>query len=120
MSPATRILEQRHTSPVPLTLNNFQGTTATTLYGIDSALDILVRQGSVNGSPVSPTAANYSPSGPLGINTTTLVRFLIFYKREMEWPYASLTKAGESSRLYTINLNSGVASLLGTIYDNDP
>src|SRR5215475_9268057 len=34
--------------------NSFLGSTTTTLYGIDSNLDILVTQGSVGGTPTSP------------------------------------------------------------------
>ena len=55
---------------------SFQGTTLTTLFGIDAAQNALVRIGSVNGTPASPnggqlfTVANLSadPGGGLGFD----------------------------------------------------
>src|SRR5436309_896480 len=49
--------------------------TTTTLFGIDSNLDVLVRQGSVDGTPVSPNTGQLFTVGPLGVNTTNLVGF---------------------------------------------
>src|SRR4051812_49084985 len=48
--------------------NNFQGTTATTLYGIDTNLDILVTQ-------FPPNNGTLHTVGPLGFNTTGLTGF---------------------------------------------
>src|SRR5262245_23515879 len=50
--------------------NNFSGSTSTTLYGIDSNLDILVTQGSVGGTPTSPNSGTLFTVGALGVNTT--------------------------------------------------
>ena len=49
--------------------NSVAGTPSTTLYGIDSNLDILVRQGSPGGAPVSPNSGQLFTVGPLGVNT---------------------------------------------------
>jgi hypothetical protein len=94
--------------------NNFAGATSTTLYGIDSNLDILVTQGSPGGSQISPNSGQLFTVGALGFNTSDLVGF------DLSGPsgiaYAALTApAGNSSQLYRINLTSGSASLSGTI-----
>ena len=47
--------------------DNFAGATTTTLYGIDAGLDILVRQGGLNGTP-SPNLGGLTTIGGLGIN----------------------------------------------------
>ena len=49
---------------------NFAGTGATTLFGIDSDTNQLVRQGDVNGTPTSPNAGVITPIGALGVATT--------------------------------------------------
>jgi hypothetical protein len=94
--------------------NNFQGAATTTLYDIDSNLDILVMQGSVNGSPTSPNTGQLFTVGALGFNTSDLAGFDVSGSSGVA--YASLTApAGNSSQLFTINLNTGAASLVGTI-----
>ncbi|MGH9935239.1 MAG: DUF4394 domain-containing protein, partial [Blastocatellia bacterium] len=94
--------------------NNFLGATATTLYGIDSNLDILVRQGSVGGSPTSPNTGQLFTVGMLGVNTTADVGF------DIDGPsgvaLASLTPmGGTTSNLYTIDLTTGAATLIGPV-----
>ena len=94
--------------------NSFAGPTSTTLYGIDSNLDILVRQGSVGGAPDSPNNGKLNTVGTLGIDTTDQVGFDIVAPNDVA--YASLTSAGASgSSLYSINLNTGAATLVGAI-----
>jgi len=94
--------------------NNFNGTTSTTLFGIDSNLDILVRQGSVGGAPDSPNNGRLNTIGALGVNTTDQVGFDIAAPNDVA--YASLTPQGAtSSSFYTINLNTGAATLIGNI-----
>ncbi|HKC84598.1 MAG TPA: DUF4394 domain-containing protein [Blastocatellia bacterium] len=94
--------------------NDFDGATSTTLYGIDSNLDILVRQGSVGGAPDSPNNGRLTTIGPLGVNTTDQVGFDITAPNDMA--FASLTPMGaSSSSLYSINLNTGAATLIGVI-----
>lgn len=94
--------------------NNFRSTTTTTLYGIDSNLDTLVRQGSVGGAPVSPNGGQLFTVGALGVNTGDQVGFDIIAPGDMA--LAALTPPGSAtSSLYSINLLSGTATLLGAI-----
>ncbi len=94
--------------------NNFNGAGATTLYGIDSNRDILVRQGSIGGAPDSPNNGRLTTIGALGVNTTDQIGFDITEPNDVA--YASLTPQGaSSSSLYTINLNTGAATLVGAI-----
>ena len=94
--------------------NNFDRTATTTLYGIDSNLDILVRQGSVGGAPDSPNNGRLTTIGALGVNTTDQVGFDIAAPNDVA--FASLTTMGaSSSSLYSINLNTGAATLVGAI-----
>ncbi|HKR60355.1 MAG TPA: DUF4394 domain-containing protein [Pyrinomonadaceae bacterium] len=87
--------------------NNFSGATTTSLYDIDSNLDILALQSNPNGGILNTV-------GPLGVNTTDLVGFDI--SRATSTAYASLTApAATTSGLYTINLTNGAATLIGTI-----
>ncbi len=95
--------------------NNFAGTTTTTLYGIDSTLNALVLQGSIGGTPVSPNTGQLTTVGLLGLDVTPDVGFDIAPRTGAA--YASLTTAGQtaSSSLYTINLATGAATLVGGI-----
>ncbi len=94
--------------------NNFAGTATTTLYGIDSNLDILVRQGSPDGTPTSPNTGQLTTIGALGVNTGDQVGFDI--SSGTGAAFASLTATGAtSSQLYTINLTTGAATLIGNI-----
>ncbi len=94
--------------------NNVAGTTTTTMYAIDSNLDILVRQGSVGGAPVSPNSGQLFTLGALGVNTTAQVGFDIADFND--YALASLTASGApQSQLYTINLTTGAATLIGAI-----
>lgn len=98
--------------------NNVAGTPSTTLFGIDSNLDILVRQGSPGGAPVSPNAGTLFTIGALGVNTTNDAGFDISDCSGMG--FASLTTAGATqSQFYTINLLSGSATAVGTIGVNE-
>jgi Tol biopolymer transport system component len=97
--------------------NNFAGATTVTLYGIDSARDALVRQGSLNGSPVSPNSGQLFTVGALGVDTSDVVGFDIANPSGVA--FASLTVGG-TSQLYTINLTTGAATLLGSIGGTSP
>src|SRR5262245_34281956 len=93
--------------------NNFSGATVTTLYGIDSNLDILVTQGGPNGAP-SPNGGQLFTVGALGVNTTPVVGFDIVSRTGLA--LASLTPmGGTTSNLYSINLTTGAATLIGPI-----
>ncbi len=92
--------------------NSFAGTTSTTLYAIDSNFDTLVRQGSPGGAPVSPNTGQLFTIGPLGVDTNDMVGFDIANLTNNA--YASLTVGG-ASQMYTINLITGAATLIGNI-----
>lgn len=97
--------------------NNFAGTPSTTLFGVDSNLDILVRQGSPGGAPNSPNGGQLSTIGPLGVNTTNDAGFDI---SDCGNGYLSLTTAGATqSQLYTINLTTGAATAIGAVGVNE-
>jgi hypothetical protein len=96
--------------------NNFGGATQTTLFGIDSGRDVLVRIGGVNGSP-SPNGGQLTTIGTLGPNTIDEVGFDISGVSGLA--FASLsTRIGPldtSSDLYAVDLSTGAASLIGSI-----
>jgi hypothetical protein len=87
--------------------NNFAGATTTTLYGIDSNLDILAIQN-------PPNDGRLTTVGALGVDTTDQVGFDIAANSFRA--FASLTPTGSSaSNLYSINLATGAATLVGAI-----
>ena len=87
--------------------NSFAGTvTSTTLYGIDSVLDILVTQN-------PPNAGTLNTVGGLGVDTTDVVGFDIFAFGNLA--FASLTEVRGNSSLYSVNLSTGAATLIGGI-----
>lgn len=85
--------------------NNFAAATTTTLYGIDSALRVLATQNPPNNGTLNTV-------GPLGVNASDQIGFDISGLSGVA--FASLVANGQSS-LYTINLASGAATLLGAI-----
>ncbi|MDX6696556.1 MAG: trimeric autotransporter adhesin [Blastocatellia bacterium] len=93
--------------------NNFSGATSTTLYDIDSGLDVLVTQGSPNGSPTSPNSGQLFTVGSLGVSTNNLVGFDISGNTGIA--YATLSDAFNVTSLYTINLTNGNATLVGQV-----
>ncbi|MFY9572608.1 MAG: DUF4394 domain-containing protein, partial [Blastocatellia bacterium] len=54
--------------------NNFNGALTTTLYDIDSSLDLLARQGGLGGPP-SPNTGQLFTTGSLTVDTSNLVGF---------------------------------------------
>lgn len=93
--------------------NNFAGSTVTTLYGIDSATDSLVLQGSLNSAPVSPNAGTLFTVGALGLDTDANANLDI---SDLGGVLATLTAPGaSSSTLHRVNLTTGAATLIGTI-----
>ncbi len=87
--------------------NSFAGSTATTLYVIDTTTDTLYLQGSINGSPNSPNGGLLTAVGALGVDASDANGFDI--SSSDGTAYAALTVAG-TSRLYTINLTTGAAT----------
>ncbi len=95
--------------------NSYAGTTSTTLFAIDSGLDVLVTQGGPNQSP-SPNGGLLFTVGALGVDTNGLVGFDI---TPTGTAYASLTQ-GTVSSLYAIGLGNGKATLVGAIGGGEP
>ena len=81
--------------------NNFTGATVTVLYDIDSSVDALLIQNPPNGGTLNTV-------GAMGIDATDEVGFDI--SGVTGAAYVSL-----STNLYSINLQSGAATLLGSI-----
>jgi hypothetical protein len=94
---------------------NFAGTAMTTLFGIDRGSSRLVRIGGVNGLP-SPNLGAVTSVGLLGVavDVSTDVGFDI--SGTTGTAYAALVVTGVA-RLYTINLATAAATLVGTIGD---
>ncbi len=98
---------------------NFAGTTQSSLYGIDSNTDQLVRIGGVNGSP-SPNGGVVTVIGNLGVNTSNVAGLDIAVDpASVNIPspgfvYGLLTVGGTAG-LYNINLLTGAATLTGAI-----
>ena len=93
--------------------NNNQDASSTTLYAIDATQDTLVTIGSINGS-VSPNLGQVFTVGKLGMDTTDFAGFDISGQTGVA--YASLTATGDiTSKLYTLNLSTGTAALVGAI-----
>lgn len=87
--------------------NSVAGATTTTLYNIDSNLDVLVRQ-----SP--PNDGTLNTVGPLGVNATNIAGFDIAANGNTA--FASINIQSETvSKLYNINLTTGAATLIGNI-----
>lgn len=86
--------------------NNFVGATTSQLYGIDTALDILVRQG--NNTGILNTV------GPLGGDITNLVGFDISGATNIAYA-ASQEASGSISMFWRINLMTGAATPVGQI-----
>ncbi|CAN5123376.1 hypothetical protein BH20ACI2_BH20ACI2_10630 [soil metagenome] len=96
-------------------INNIAGAAGPTLYGIDNATDRLVRIGSPGGTPVSPDSGQLFTIGPLGVDVGNFGGFDI--QPGTGLAFAALRTPGTSS-LYSINLSTGAASLIGS-FDND-
>lgn len=88
--------------------NNFDGTTATTLYDIDSGLNILARQD-------PPNSGTLNTVGALNVDTTGNAGFDIAQASGIA--YAALTPVATPtiSNLYTVDLNNGFAAPVGSI-----
>ena len=98
--------------------NNFNGAGITTLYGIDSNLDILIRQGGNGGVP-SPNGGALGTLAPLGFDVQEGVGFDIAAIGNQA--FAAMTLVGESvTRLFSLVLPAAavatpVATPIGAI-----
>ena len=88
-------------------VNNFAGATSTTLFVIDTNLDVLVRQAPPNNGVLNTI-------GPLGIDAGTVLGFDIRSVDGNETALAAIEVGGVSS-LYNINLTTGQASIVDKI-----
>lgn len=93
--------------------NNFANATQTTLYAIDSAAGTLVLIGGVNGSP-SPNLGGITTVGSLGLGTNLNEAIGFDISGGSGIGFASITTGG-ISRLYTVNLATGAATIQGQI-----
>ena len=94
--------------------NDLNAATPTTLFGIDTNTDQLVRIGGVDGSP-SPNGGAVTALELLGINALGANGFDIGLDGIA---YAGLSAGTRTpSNLYTINLSTGAATLAGQIGD---
>jgi hypothetical protein len=94
--------------------NNVVNSTTTTLYGIDSTLNILVRQGGFEVPPNSPSpnTGQLFTIGGLGVDPTEVLGFDI--ETGTGTAYATMVVLG-IPQLYTIDLSTGAATLVGNI-----
>jgi 3D (Asp-Asp-Asp) domain-containing protein len=89
--------------------NNFAGATSTILYGIDADTDQLFIQN-------PPNAGTQNLVGSLGVDIAPDAGFDIVTMNGVDMGFVT-----SGSSFYSINLNTGAASLLGTIQDvNQP
>jgi hypothetical protein len=88
-------------------VNNFAGGTSTTLFVIDSNLDVLVRQDPPNNGVLNTI-------GSLGVDAGTVLGFDVRSVGGRDVAVAALEVGGVSG-LYNINLSSGQASFVGQI-----
>ena len=96
--------------------NNVPGGTPTTLYVVDAGNDVLATQGSVNGAPTSPNGGQLFTVGSLGLDTSGAVGFDISRTGEVVASFTNPTSGVTS--LYSVNLGTGSATLIGALPDN--
>jgi trimeric autotransporter adhesin len=96
--------------------SNVLGGSATTLYGIDSSLDTLVRIGSVGGTPNSPNDGSLTTIGALGTDTSANMGLDI----DGHGVAFAVLGVGGTSSLFTIDLTTGAARSLGAIGGASP
>jgi hypothetical protein len=91
--------------------NSFVGATVTTLFGVDATSDQLVRIGGVDGTP-SANGGVVTNIGPLGVNVNGAIGFDI---KSDGTAVMIRSLGGNVNELYTINLATGAATLVGQI-----
>jgi hypothetical protein len=93
---------------------NFAGAPATTLFGIDYINDVLVRQGDVDGTPVSANSGLLTNIGPLGLTTANKNTDFDIDPAGTAF-VAATSNADMIPRLFTINLGTGALTAVGTL-----
>lgn len=102
--------------------NNFAGAISTTLYGIDSVLNTLAIQGGIGGGAGanSPNNGVLNTVGSLSFDTSSLVGLDVLTVGGTDTAYAALQNTSNGiSQLFTINLATGTATLVGPIGGGD-
>ncbi|HEV2292907.1 MAG TPA: DUF4394 domain-containing protein [Tepidisphaeraceae bacterium] len=100
--------------------NDNDAATPTTLYGIDTSLNALVRQGSITGTPFSPNDGLLFTVGALGVGARDAAALDILTRNGIDEAYAAIQLEGASARpgMYRVNLATGIATRLGSIGGN--
>ncbi|HEY6563246.1 MAG TPA: DUF4394 domain-containing protein, partial [Pirellulaceae bacterium] len=88
--------------------NDNDPATATTLYYLDYGLDILVTTSNPNGGVVNTV-------GNLGVLTSSYTGLDIFTDGGVNTAYAILSNSDNLPSLYTVNLQTGAAALIGQV-----
>lgn len=88
--------------------------TVGTLYAIDQTLDVLVRIGSLNGTPIAASSGQLTTIGALGVDTSGSTSLDISPATGSAFACLTLPSASQTG-LYQINLSTGAATSLGTI-----
>lgn len=103
--------------PPSVVAASFQGTIdrRTSLFGIDTNLDTLVRVGSTGGFPISMNTGLLSTIGGLGIDVTPTSALEVADGAA----FASIAAPGGTSRLFTIDLATAQTSLIGNVGLNE-
>lgn len=100
--------------------NDTNPATATTLFGINTTTSELVRIGGVDGNP-SPNGGTVTAIGPLGLSNLTGFVSMDIYQDGTAYAaitsnlFAPVRGFPQITGLYTINLATGAASLVGNI-----
>jgi hypothetical protein len=95
---------------------NAPGGGTTTLYGIDSTNGVLTTVGSVNGTPNSANGGVVGPTvGSMGLGTGLDPRIGFDISGVTNGNAFASILTGGTDKLYSINLSTGAATLVGTI-----
>jgi hypothetical protein len=101
-----------------LAYTNSGGGGSTTLYGLDVSSQQLVRIGQSNASSVtSADEGSTALEGSLGTSFGSSIGFAIAAQDGAA--YAVLGPTGSGASLYSIDLDSGAATLIGAVHDRD-
>lgn len=96
--------------------HNGVGAATTTLYALDATNGVLTTVGSINGSPNSPNGGIVGPTiGSLGLGTALDPRIGFDITGVNDETHFASILTGGTDKLYSINLSTGAATLVGTI-----
>jgi trimeric autotransporter adhesin len=95
--------------------NSFPGATSTTLFGIDADNDLLVRIGSVGGTPNSPNGGTLTSVGALGVDVTAPSFDIAGTDGPAYLVRTTVVGSSPNTSLYTVNLSTGAATLVGVV-----